>query len=262
MHHRQFLRTATGCAILMSAVTAGLLIVAAHAAEANSPRAVALGDQLQLFLDDALIDTRRGVELRLHEPRQAETVLVRDRPYEDTTMYDPVVIKDGDRYRMWYRANFNSAPYYMAYAESSDGITWTKPSLGLIEVRGSKDNNLIWSAKDVSGPHSWSVFKDPNPAVPADERYKAMGDCGYRRPRRPWGAGLAGWFALAATRRPAAGAHGRPLRHALGRHVGRSEKSIRGLHARVDKRRSPNHPTCDLKRLPRLVAARSNRLRP
>ena len=32
------------------------------------------------------------------------------------------------------------------YAESHDGITWTRPSLGLFEFKGSKDNNIVCKA--------------------------------------------------------------------------------------------------------------------
>ena len=101
-------------------------------------------DPLQLFLDDRVIESQRDVRFVLHSPRPAEIAIQRDKPWEDSTMYDPVVIQDGDRYRMWYRANFNSPPYYTAYAESKDGIRWTKPSLGLVEYGGSKDNNIVW----------------------------------------------------------------------------------------------------------------------
>ena len=147
-------------------------------AKTPAPAAVAAGDRLQLFLDDRWIESQRGVKFVLHSPRPAEIVIRRDKPWEDSTMYDPVVIQDGDRYRMWYRANFNSPPYYQAYAESADGICWTKPSLGLVEYGGSKDNNIVWvgdhSRKD-GGPTVWCVFKDENPKTPAEERYKATG---------------------------------------------------------------------------------------
>jgi hypothetical protein len=30
------------------------------------------------------------------------------------------------------------------YAESRDGIRWTKPELGLVEFKGSSQNNIVW----------------------------------------------------------------------------------------------------------------------
>jgi hypothetical protein len=132
-----------------------------------------IGTQLQLFLDDWLIESMPGLALQLQEPVRKEMVLTADRPYETPTMYDPTVIKDGDRYRLWYRANLDERPFYTGYAESPDGIHWAKPSLGLIEFQGSKDNNLVWPTPG-DGAYVLSVFKDGNPCCREDERYKAM----------------------------------------------------------------------------------------
>ena len=143
--------------------------------ESNDP--LKIGSQLQLFLDDMLIDSMRDLRLKMHSPRPAEIAIRKDKPWEDTTMYDPVVIKDTLRYRMWYRATHLTYPRYTGYAESPDGIRWTKPSLGLIEFRGSKDNNLVWTGDPrVRGkPAVLCVFRDSNPKTPASERYKATG---------------------------------------------------------------------------------------
>jgi len=43
----------------------------------------------------------------------------------------------------------------ICYATSSDGISWDKPELGLVEYNGSKQNNIIWR-----GPHGAGIFKD------------------------------------------------------------------------------------------------------
>ena len=58
------------------------------------------------------------------------------------------------------------------YAESRDGIHWARPSLGLIEFEGSKENNIVWMG---TGSASFMVVKDVNPAAPDQERYKAVG---------------------------------------------------------------------------------------
>ena len=61
------------------------------------------------------------------------------------------VIKDKDKFRMWYLAMFEKeivkgqAPGNwrpMCYAESNDGINWIKPELGLVEFNGNKRNNI------------------------------------------------------------------------------------------------------------------------
>ena len=54
----------------------------------------------------------------------------------------------------------------VCYAESRDGITWTKPELGLVEFEGSKNNNLV-----ARGPHGAGVYFDPRESDAA-RRYK------------------------------------------------------------------------------------------
>lgn len=55
-----------------------------------------------------------------------------------------------------------------AYAESKDGIHWVKPSLGLVEFEGSKDNNIL-----MMYAHGTSVMLDEQELDPA-KRYKLM----------------------------------------------------------------------------------------
>src|SRR5438270_711310 len=38
----------------------------------------------------------------------------------------PWVVRDADRYRMWYAIRSRSAPYRIGYAESLDGLTWAR----------------------------------------------------------------------------------------------------------------------------------------
>ncbi|MEW6752090.1 MAG: VCBS repeat-containing protein [Candidatus Latescibacterota bacterium] len=141
----------------------------------TGPQPYPLGSRLELFVDRELIAGMVGLGLQLHAPRLAEIAVARDRPYEDSTLYDPVVMLDEGRYRLWYRTNFNQAPFYTGYAESTDGVQWTKPSLGLVEFAGSTDNNLVWSSAMGPGqPCVLSVFKDPGAACPEDQRYRAV----------------------------------------------------------------------------------------
>jgi len=163
-------RTAFALSVVLMA-SAG---VWGEAAE-TSTNVYPLGFRTELFVDDEQIETMKGLRLQLHSPQLAEIALRKDRPYEDSTLYDPVVMLDEGKYRLWYRANYNTAPYYTGYAESSDGIWWTKPSLGLVTYGGSKDNNLVWSSAMGSGePRVLSIFKDPRPNCPVNERYKAV----------------------------------------------------------------------------------------
>ncbi|MEZ5385983.1 MAG: hypothetical protein R3F13_10760 [Prosthecobacter sp.] len=87
------------------------------------------------------------------------------------------VVKEGGKYGLWYVAfddevtsKTPSARWRAAYAESMDGVTWTKPDLGLVEFHGNKNNNLV----DVGGAWGFVNLKvikdeaDPDPM----RRYK------------------------------------------------------------------------------------------
>ena len=130
-----------------------------------------IGSRRELFVDHFLIDKLDGVRLKTHEPKL--TPLAPGTPSGHYT----TVIKDGDLYRRYDRggsAEHDGDPRETTrYWESRDGIHWTKPDLGLLEVNGSRDNNLIlantpWLA------HNFTPFLDSRPATARDERFKAL----------------------------------------------------------------------------------------
>ena len=130
----------------------------------------------QLFVDDFWIAEAKGVTRRLHEPVRREVAIAGDKPWDKGSICAGGFMQDADRFRAWYRCDHDPtmllkrSGHDTAYAESKDGIHWEKPSLGLFEVNGSKDNNIVWM-----GPGANMVpFRDPNPDVPEDERYKAI----------------------------------------------------------------------------------------
>jgi hypothetical protein len=136
-----------------------------------------LGSQRELFVDHYLIERMAGVELRLHEPRREGVALKFDRPWEGGFSCYTTVIKDGPTYRMYYRGMPNARPddspeAVVCYAESPDGITWTKPNLDLFTIRGTRENNVIFTNSPYS--HNFSPLLDPRPGVPEAERYKAL----------------------------------------------------------------------------------------
>lgn len=61
----------------------------------------------------------------------------------------------------------------LAYAESSDGLIWHKPNLGIVSFQGSKDNNLV-----LIDTHGAGVFLDEN-ETDKRKRFKmvALKDC-------------------------------------------------------------------------------------
>lgn len=144
----------------------------ARADDTNSPRELA--SRRELFVDDWLIDSNDGVELELHPAVEREIALPLDQPWAGPTTGFTCILKDGETYRFYYSNDSDgSAVDYTSYAESTDGIHWTLPSLGLVEFEGSKDNNIIWAE---TGIHSFNVFRDERLGVPDEERYKCL--CG------------------------------------------------------------------------------------
>ncbi|NOY36573.1 MAG: hypothetical protein GXO83_03270 [Chlorobi bacterium] len=63
-----------------------------------------IGSRLELFVDSFLIDKMINTCLLLHEPVDEETVLYFDKPWEGAFCAYVTVIKDGNKYRLYYRA--------------------------------------------------------------------------------------------------------------------------------------------------------------
>jgi hypothetical protein len=138
-----------------------------------------IGSRLEPFVDDYLIESMKDVSLQLHSPERQEIAVTLDAPWEGDTSHYITVFKDDDRYRMYYRGSVEAATETIkphaelaAYAESPDGIRWTKPNLGIYELNGSKDNAITYMGR---AGHNFTPFKDSNPAAKPEEKYKALG---------------------------------------------------------------------------------------
>ena len=145
-----------------------------------------IGSRLELFVDDHLIDSLDGdIARTLMRPEPKEVVFVTDEPWEGNTSGYYTLFQDGTGddvvyrmiYRGWQHDETKKAAHLevTCYAESKDGITWTKPKLGLFEWNGSKDNNIVRLG---SGTHNFTAFHDTNPAAKPDAKYKAFGGSG------------------------------------------------------------------------------------
>ena len=143
----------------------------------ESSQVIDIGSRLEPLVDDYLIERIEGVRLVLNRPVPREVAIVHDRPWEGNVSFYHTVFRDGNFYRMYYRGAHASAgpnefsDAVVCYAESGDGIHWTKPDLGLVEFNGSKRNNIVWAGL---GGHTLAVFKDLSPECKTDERYKAV----------------------------------------------------------------------------------------
>lgn len=158
---------------IMLILALGFGLVGATASTENG--VLDIGNRRELFVDHELIASLEGVSLRLHEPRNAGPAFYFDKLWEGKFSAYATVIDDNGLYRMYYRglprANGESDAV-TAYAESRDGVNWTKPNLGLFEVEGTKDNNVVIAVNEHA--RGFSPFIDTRPGVPANERYKAI----------------------------------------------------------------------------------------
>jgi hypothetical protein len=151
-----------------------------YLAKIKVPLAAAkIGSRTQPLVDEFLVDRLQGsAKLVAQKPTPREVVLTDDAPWEGNTSAYFTVLKDGDRFRMYYRGSHFDEQTAKAshrevtcYAESTDGIRWTKPNLGLFDFNGSKANNIVW---DDEGGHCFTPFFDANPATRPDQRLKAL----------------------------------------------------------------------------------------
>ncbi len=156
----------------------------ARSMEAGRGPALFVGDRKQLLLDDDfIVETATHVRRVMHQPEKHpdNPLVLAEEPWELGHFGingGSVMIEDG-LFRMWYRTSWDAScsDAAMAYATSTDGIHWEKPSLGKVEFEGSTDNNLIlpphfhedWAC------HGAKVIKDPPEREPDPaKRYKIM----------------------------------------------------------------------------------------
>ncbi len=182
-----------------SVLLLALLTSFASPVAAAEKSTVDLGARWELFVDDFLVDRARDAALKLHPPRRAEIVLTTDAPWEGPTSAYFSVLKDGDVIRLYYRGSVDGSDHsdnqVTCVAESRDGIHFTRPQFGLIEVKGTKANNVVWRGVE---SHNFAPFLDRNPHAAPDARYKAL--AGLKLPGRNWqqGATPGGLYAFAS----------------------------------------------------------------
>lgn len=128
-----------------------LLAFSAFAAPSKEP--VQIGHTPQFFIDDTIVDNRWSLKPKIeevvrafHAPKKhAKNPLI-----VGSCGYASVVREaDTGTFKLWYQTHGrgddeDKAQYGIAYAESKDGLAWTRPELGLIEWNGTKGNNIVW----------------------------------------------------------------------------------------------------------------------
>lgn len=138
-------------------LTLAVLLICSSAVAAPPPR--------HLFLDPAFVQQAEKASLHVNPPLRREIVIRPDKPWEQLMIsFYLTVLDEAGKLRMWYICRDKANRPNVAYAESRDGVCWTKPNLGIVDYDGSKENNLTGLTT-----FEGVVFRDPN--APANERY-------------------------------------------------------------------------------------------
>ena len=126
---------------------------------------------------------KNGFLCRVTSPGRASAILIADQPWERGGLIgDPcmTVMRDDGVVKLWYsvaspdeksgtsrqlseaeKANLDlddidpkfladilcPQRYYLCYAYSTDGKNWIKPALGICEVDGSRENNIVFGGR-------------------------------------------------------------------------------------------------------------------
>jgi hypothetical protein len=139
-----------------------------------------VGGEGLLLLDDLVVAGTSGCRQAFHAAIKdpANPVIVATEPWEahgpytwgTRLLWNP----DERQYDLYYVAFRHEDNHYRwGLAVSKDGLTWTKPDLGIETFAGRPARNML-----TAGPHPdkavRSVVRDPRPECPAAERYKAV----------------------------------------------------------------------------------------
>ncbi len=141
-----------------------------------------------IFIDARDVAQTKGLVWKPHLPRKnPNNPLLSPRASPDapdaTRLFNRgIVLRENGRFRMWYSAVGSNTPvnpggperywqHYMrvCYAESQDGIHWKRPDLGLVEFKGSRNNNIVPGI--MRCPTIYFDSHEPDP----DRRYKCFG---------------------------------------------------------------------------------------
>ena len=139
--------------------------------------------QRQLFLDDVGIAKIENLTRTMYQPNKKGAVIRPTYPAE-SYMQTRCAPAGGPQARLWKIWLINSGDYPgSAYAQSRDGLHWTKPSLGQVEVNGTRENSYItideklgWCANAII-----NVVINPDDPDPA-RRFTGLGHASGREP--------------------------------------------------------------------------------
>ncbi|QDU82330.1 hypothetical protein Pla110_40850 [Polystyrenella longa] len=138
---------------------------------------------LLLAIDDQSLQPSDDVQLKLNKPQVRKQPVLAPESGDVSApdsmashFYGSVVHHEG-KYQMWYysvslkRESDKLKQGPVCYAESDDGIHWTKPKLGQVEIAGSKQNNALLLPEEITQCAAVILDEaDPDP----NRRYKMV----------------------------------------------------------------------------------------
>ncbi len=161
---------------LLSVAGLGLFMIATPASAQN----IVAPNGAVSFVDDFAIEKMSDLKRTLEQPgKRSRPVLVAEAAWESNPYLFGTVLRDSltGMYRMWYMSYNRGKPPLertpVLYAESKDGITWKKPSLGLHAFGGSKENNIVLNSLGFHDLYSPSVLEDAGAKDPS-RRFKMI----------------------------------------------------------------------------------------
>ena len=132
----------------------------------------------QLFIDDVGVASVENLQKTMHPPVKKGAVIRPDLAIgvdSIQTHSAPIWDPETECFKYWiyevpvdlHEKGIGTAGYY----ESEDGLHWTKPAMGQVEHRGSRDNNLV-TVQGMNRGFENAVYDpiDPDPAC----RYKGF----------------------------------------------------------------------------------------
>ncbi|NUM53898.1 MAG: hypothetical protein HUU46_09670 [Candidatus Hydrogenedentes bacterium] len=163
-----------------------ILAISACLYPLNAEETIDISNGPQLFLDDHLVRATTNTKRTLMSPEKHadNPVIVPENPWEKRILeiYGTVLFdSDQSKFRCWYLANEfkdgipdtpghpRTAEYYTCYAESTDGIDWTKPPVGVGAFGVHSRHNVI-----IRNTHGFCVLPTPDDPDPA-RKYKGAG---------------------------------------------------------------------------------------
>lgn len=153
-----------------------------------------IGNAKQLFVDERIIEKTHGVRRVLNQPAKyaGNPLFYPLYPWEGRVeLYGSIMRHPATGHlQMWYMGmggmgitqmgientskwadigfDPNNLLYSICYATSSDGIFWQRPNLGLVDYKGSADNNVV--LLNAGAANVIRDERDPDP----ERRYKSL----------------------------------------------------------------------------------------